>query len=235
MDGTIPPVRTHRRRSGKRRGDARNAISDRATERPSDRAFAMCTAGRARLSSVSGKHTWVVGGSRPALHAVDDANSEESTGRMHKWETRMVLKRYLERGVSKPALVETLWHKRPDDPRVDPGGQVGPGPVGKAVHATRRQPCRRPDRRNSRPSRAGRRDRRGTLPDRLDRWDLGRTRGSCTRPVASSLSSSWLMLPCRLASFPTSSKLRANRRPRSQSMRSRPLPYRRVRVVINYY
>ena len=52
-----------------------------------------------------------------------------SGARMHGWETRMLLKHSLERGVSEAECVETLRRAPPDDPRVDRDRSVGPGPV----------------------------------------------------------------------------------------------------------
>ena len=48
---------------------------------------------------------------------------------MHGWETRMLLKYYLERGVSKAELSRRFGGESPDDPRVGRDGSVGPGPV----------------------------------------------------------------------------------------------------------
>ena len=74
---------------------------------------------------------------------------------MHGWETRMLLRHSLQRGVSKAALARRFGVEPPDDPRMGRDGSVGPGPVvrGWAILAT-----------SSRAPQAGslHRDRRGT-------------------------------------------------------------------------
>ena len=50
---------------------------------------------------------------------------------MHGWETRMLLRHYLEEGCNEDGAVAAIRGESPDDPRVGRDGAVGPGSCGR--------------------------------------------------------------------------------------------------------